>query len=171
MTRKANKTKTQSAGTPKRAAIYVRVSSERQADADRVSSQAQEADSRTYCEAHGYAVVDIYRDTEKYRVGGRMVEPSGTRSDRPQLKRMIADAHAGRFEVIVAWREDRLYRSYRPMLDVLECLEQTGMEIELVKETFDSKIAPVKAWAARMELDAKHDRMMMGVGEIGRAHV
>lgn len=157
-------------GGVKRAAIYVRVSSERQAD--RVSPEAQEADGIAYCAARGYVVVEIYRDVEKYRVGRRLVEPSGTRVDRPQLKRMLADARTGRFNVVIAWREDRLYRSFRPLLDVLECIEQTGIEIELVKEHFDRQIAPVKAWAARMELDAKHDRYMMGVaGRLSKGKV
>ena len=75
---------------------------------------------------------------------------------------MLASARTGDFDVIIAWREDRLYRSFRPMLDVLDCIDDTGVDIELVKETFDKRIAPVKAWAARMELDAKHDRFMMG---------
>jgi DNA invertase Pin-like site-specific DNA recombinase len=145
----------------KRAAIYIRVSSEKQAD--KVSPEAQEADCRALCEHKGYQVVGVYSDTEKYRVGKRLVEPSGTRADRPQLKRLLADARADVFEVIVAWREDRLYRSYRPMLDVLDTLDETHVDIELAKETFDRRIAPVKAWAARMELDAKHDRYMMGI--------
>jgi site-specific DNA recombinase len=76
---------------------------------------------------------------------------------------MLADARTGMFDVIVAWREDRLYRSYRPMLDVLDCIEETRIDIELAKETFDKRIAPVKAWAAKMELEAKHDRFLMGV--------
>jgi len=80
------------------------------------------------------------------------VEPSGLRHDRPQLKRMIADAYAGRFDVIIAWREDRLYRSYRPMADVLDMLDKSKVDLELVKENFDKAIAPVKAWAAKMEL-------------------
>lgn len=146
---------------PRRAAIYVRVSSERQAD--RVSPAAQEADALAYCERGGYTVVDVYRDIEKYRVGGRMVEPSGTRADRPQLRRMLADAGAERFDVMIAWREDRLYRSYRPMMDVMDCLEETGVDIELVKETFDKQMMGGKVWVARMELDAKHDRLMMGL--------
>jgi len=145
----------------KRAGIYIRVSSERQAD--KVSPQAQENDCRGYCESHGYYVVEVYRDIEKYRVGGKLVEPSGTRADRPGLRTMLCDAKSGHFDIIVAWREDRLYRSYRPMLDVLDTLDESGIELELVKETFDKRIAPVKAWAARMELDAKHDRFMMGV--------
>jgi len=148
--------------TNKRAAIYVRVSSERQA-IDKISPDAQEADCKDYCMTRGYTVVDIYRDIKKYRAGGRLVEPSGTRSDRPHLKHMLADARNGKFEVIVAWREDRLYRGYRPMLDVLDCMDETHIEIELVKETFDKRLAPVKAWAARMELDARQDRITMGI--------
>ncbi len=144
-----------------RAAIYIRVSSEKQGE--KVSPQAQEADCREYCHQQGYSVVEVYRDIERYRVGRRLVEPTGTRADRVGLKRLLADGHNQYFDVIVAWREDRLYRGYRPMLDVLDCIDETGIDIELVKETFDKRIAPVKAWAARMELDAKHDRFMMGV--------
>lgn len=145
----------------KQAAIYIRTSTERQKE--KVSPQAQEDDCRELCAKKGYQVVEVYRDIEKYRVGSRLVEPSGTRADRPALKRMLADCRAGNFQVIVAWREDRLYRSFRPMLDVLDCLSDTGADIELAKEAFDKKIAPVKAWAANMELEAKHDRFMMGV--------
>jgi len=75
---------------------------------------------------------------------------------------MLADARAGKFDVILAWQR-------------IGCIEVTtnarrvglprgtGIDIELAKETFDKNIAPVKAWAARMELQAKHDRLMMGV--------
>jgi len=146
----------------KRAAIYIRVSSERQAF-EKVSPDAQESDCKEYCKKHGYSVIKTYRDIQKYRVGNKLVEPSGTRSDRPMLKRMLSDAEYQKFDVIVAWREDRLYRSYRPMLDVLDCMDETHVEIELVKETFDKRLAPVKAWAARMELDAKQDRITMGI--------
>jgi site-specific DNA recombinase len=144
----------------KRAAIYVRVSTELQGQ--KVSPQEQEKDCRAYCAAHGYEVARLYRDTEKYRVGKRQVEPSGTRSDRPQFRQMLADAEA--FDVIVAWKEDRLYRSYRPMLDVLDCLEAHKLSVELVMEHFDPTLAPVKAWAARMELKAKSERTAMGRG-------
>jgi hypothetical protein len=75
------KTKKQSHSTM-RAAIYIRVSSERQAD--KVSPEAQEHDARELCERQDYIVTGVYRDTEKYRANGRLVEPSGTRHDRPQ---------------------------------------------------------------------------------------
>lgn len=144
----------------KRAAIYVRVSTELQAD--KASPVEQEKDCRALCERQGYAVVEVYRDTERYRVGKRLVEPSGTRADRPQFRRLLADAAAGAFDVIVAWKEDRLYRSYRAMLDVLDTIEAHTVTVELVKEHFDATLAPVKAWAARMELKAKSERTAMG---------
>ncbi len=48
------------------------------------------------------------------------------------------------------------------MLDVLERVEQGKMSVELVKEHFDPTIAPIKAWAARMELKARSERTAMG---------
>ena len=41
--------------------------------------------------AQGYQIVEVYRDTEKYGVRGRLVEPHGTRSDRPQFLRMLKE--------------------------------------------------------------------------------
>ena len=123
----------------KRAAIYVRVSSEaagaRQGQpAPAAQDEAQDKPARAReglpdLSARHTATrwLACYRDTEKYRASGRMVEPSGTRADRPQLKRMIADADAGSFDVLIAWREDRLYRAFRPMLDVLDCIERNGI--------------------------------------------
>lgn len=146
----------------KRAAIYVRVSSEKQAD--KVSPEAQEHDARELCQRQGYIVTDVYRDTEKYRANGRLVEPSGTRHDRPQFKRMLKDADAGLFDVIIAWREDRLYRGVnRAMLEISERVKAGAVSVELAKENYDPAIAEVKAWAAGVELQAKRDRHMMGI--------
>ncbi len=148
-------------GKTKRAAIYVRTSSEQQGQ--KASPQEQEKDCRAYCTDRGYRVVKVYCDIERYRVGNKLVEPSGTRSDRPGFRQILADGAAGLFDVIVAWREDRLYRGLRPMLDVIDCIEAHKLDVELVKETFDRKMAPVKAWVGRMELDAKQERTEMGM--------
>jgi len=144
-----------------RAAIYVRVSSELQAE--KVSPAEQEADAREYAQAQGYEVVEVYRDIERYRVGGRLVEPSGTRPDRPGFQKMIADARAGLFDVIVAWREDRLYRGLKPLIEVLDLVEEGIVDIDLVKETFDKSIAGIKASVAKMEIDAFRERTHLGV--------
>lgn len=161
-TKKAKQTNSAKAG-PKRAAIYVRVSTEEQAGEDKASPETQENDSRDLCKQQGYIVAEVYRDTEKYRVNGRLVEPSGTRNDRPQLKRMLADADAGQIDVIIAWREDRLYRGVnRAMLEISERVKAKAIEVELVKEHYDPDTAAVKAWAAGVELKARHDRIAMG---------
>ncbi len=152
---------TRRAPSPSRAAIYVRVSSELQAV--KASPAEQERSCREHAQAKGYAVVEVYRDIERYRLKGRMVEPSGTRSDRPGLVRMLADGEAGLFDVIVAWREDRLYRGLRPMLAVLDLVERGCFTIDLVTEMFDPRMAPIKASIAKMELEAFRERTAMGV--------
>jgi ATP-dependent protease HslVU (ClpYQ) peptidase subunit len=47
---------------------------------------------------------------------------------------MLKDAARDEFEVILAWREDRLYRGIRAMLIVLETIQDYQIEILLAKE-------------------------------------
>ena len=141
--------------------IYIRTSSETQGE--KSSPIEQEADSRRLAEEKGLNVVHIYRDVEKYRVGNKLVEPSGSRSDCPGLQEILKDAARDEFDIILARREDRLYRGLRSMLMALETVQEYKIEILLAQETFDPKIAPVRAWAAQMELDGMKERMGMGV--------
>lgn len=145
----------------RRAAIYIRTSSEHQGE--KASPEEQEADCRALAAENGLEVVHVYRDIKRYRVKRRMVDPSGTRSDRPGLVAMLRDARAGKFEVILAWREDRLYRGMRAMLNVLDVIQEEKLDVLLARETFDAKMAPIKAWVAQMELDGMKERMTMGV--------
>jgi len=148
----------------KRAAIYARVSSERQAADDRVSIEVQLADCEASCKEKGFIVVDRYVDREKYRVRGRLVQPSGQRKDRPQYRKMLKDALKGKFDVIVAWKEDRLYRGMYAAMPFSEILDELGrkLHIELVKETFDHRMLGIKAAMGKIELDNIRERMMMG---------
>ncbi|MGB8983059.1 MAG: recombinase family protein [Anaerolineales bacterium] len=93
----------------------------------------------------------------------RPQRPAGTRYDRPGLLAMLRDAEQGHFDVILAWREDRLYRGMRAMLMVIETVQTHKMTIMLARETFDPKMAPLKAWVAQMELEGIRERMTMGV--------
>ena len=144
----------------RRAVIYIRTSSETQGG--KASPSEQEVDCQTLAKEKGLQVVRVYRDVEKYRVGNRLVEPSGSRSDRPGLLAMLNDATRDKFDVIIAWREDRLYRGIQAMLTVLETARDYKIEILLAKENFDSKIAPIRAWVAQMELESMQERMAMG---------
>ena len=145
----------------RRAVIYIRTSSETQGE--KSSPLEQEADCLHLAQEKGLQVVHVYRDVEKYRAGNKMVEPSGSRSERPGLLAMLNNAASDEFDVILAWREDRLYRGLHSMLTVLETVQDYKIEILLAKENFDSKIAPVRAWAAQMELEGMKERLGMGV--------
>ncbi|MBI5954866.1 MAG: recombinase family protein [Chloroflexi bacterium] len=145
----------------KRAVIYVRTSSEQQGE--KCSPAEQESDCRQYAEKLGLVVVNVYRDIERYRVKNKWVEPSGTRYDRPGMLAMLRDATDDQFDVIIAWREDRLYRGMRAMLLILETIQQHNLTIMLALETFDPTTAPLKAWLAQVELENIKERMTMGV--------
>jgi DNA invertase Pin-like site-specific DNA recombinase len=145
----------------KRAVIYVRTSSEHQGE--KSSPDEQEADCRKAAEERGFLVVGVYRDTERYRSKGRLVDPSGTRTDRPRMMEMMRDGSNGGFDVILAWREDRIYRGMRAMLNFLEFIQHYKIDVVLARENFDVKMAPVKAWVAGIELDGMRERMSMGV--------
>ncbi|MBV6395165.1 MAG: hypothetical protein HFACDABA_00736 [Anaerolineales bacterium] len=110
----------------RRAVIYVRTSSETQGV--KSSPSEQESDCQTLAKEKGLQVVRVYRDVEKYKVGNGLVEPSGSRSDRPALQSMLKDAAKDKFDVILAWREDRLYRGIRVMLTVLEIVQDYKKE-------------------------------------------
>lgn len=149
-------------GQGKTAAIYVRVSSERQGDPEANSVPQQLKQCRDLARRLGLRVHAEYIDSEKYRVGSRMVEPGGGRVDRPALLRLLADGRAGKFTVVVAWKQDRLVRGLKASVTLLEWLDETGMEIALVKETFDRKYFQLLAAVSGMELENIRERMSMG---------
>lgn len=144
-----------------RAVIYRRTSTERQGE--RVSPEAQLADCEAHARAHHYLIVAVYTDIERFRSQGRLVEPSGTRVDRPDFQRLLADGHAGKFDIILAWKEDRLYRGVKAAVLVDDLLEARGVRVELVKETFDRKMLFIKAAIGRIELDSIRERTEMGM--------
>jgi DNA invertase Pin-like site-specific DNA recombinase len=130
----------------RRAAIYIRTSPETQSE--KPSPVEQEVDCRHFAQEKGSKIVRVYRDVEKYRVGNKLVEPSGSLSDHPGLLARLNDATKDEFDVTLVWREDRLYRGLRSMLTVLETVQDYKIEIMLAKENFDPKITPVRTWAA-----------------------
>src|SRR5689334_14517908 len=85
-----------------RAALYIRVSSEEQVEG--YSLDAQERAGRLYGDAHGWTVVQVYRD-----------EGKSARTDdlakRPAFQQLLADAEAGRVDAIVVHKLDRFSRN------------------------------------------------------------
>jgi DNA invertase Pin-like site-specific DNA recombinase len=82
-----------------KAAIYTRVSS-RELQADGYSLDAQETACRRLAKERGWSVVEVFTDQESART-----------TDRPGFKRMLRQAKAGRFDVLIVHKLDRFSRS------------------------------------------------------------
>ena len=147
----------------KRAAIYARVSRAYKEDDERTTIESQISDCEEYCRKRGYIVVQVYIEKDKYHYKGKLVNPSGARKDRPQYQKMIRAALNHEFEVIIAWKEDRLYRGMYAALPLAELLDENrDISVELIQETFDFKMLGIKAAIAKIELDNIRDRMVRG---------
>ncbi len=107
--------------TMKRAAIYSRVSTYEQ------SPQAQILDLHQMAAQRGYEVVAEYAD-----------KISGTKAKRPGLDQMMADARRGKFDVLMVWASDRIARSTKHFLEVLDELNRLGIEYISFRENIDT---------------------------------
>src|SRR6185436_14340676 len=101
----------------KRAAIYVRVSTDKQT----VENQLREL--RQVAERRGWQVVEVYDDAGISGAKGRQ--------DRPGLDRMLKDASKRRFDVVMAWAIDRLGRSLIGLLGTIQHFEACGVDLYL----------------------------------------
>ena len=141
----------------KGASIYVRVSSEAQALEESVSLDEQTRDIEAYAAERGYAITARYFDVE-----------SGVSRTRPGFQRLQADARAGQFDIIIAWKADRLARSGSAMGDLLDAVGRRVC-VETVKETFNLQTAELMASIARMERANFVERSLMGKKGAARA--
>src|SRR3984885_4186153 len=91
---------------PVRAAIYARVSTANNGQ----DPSMQTRELREYCERRGWKTTGQYVDEGI----------SSATDSRPQLNRLMADAHRRRFDAVVVWRFDRFARSVSHLLRALE---------------------------------------------------
>lgn len=80
----------------------------------------------------------LYPDYELYKVYGDL-GISGTKEDRPEFKRMIEDAKAGKFEVIITKSISRFARNTRLLLNALNELEGAGVGVIFLEENLDTR--------------------------------
>src|SRR5215468_7303263 len=99
-------------GILQRAAIYARISTTNHGQD--VSMQTHEL--RDYCERRGWTVAGEYVDSGI----------SGAKDRRPELDRLMADAHKRRFDVVAVWRFDRFARSVSHLLRALDTFRVLG---------------------------------------------
>lgn len=104
------------------AAIYARVST-----TQGQSVEMQLRDLRELAVRRGFAVVNEYCDEGV----------SGAKDSRPALDRMLADAQAGRFKVVLVWKLDRLGRSLVHLVQLMENFRGLGIELVSFSEGLD----------------------------------
>jgi DNA invertase Pin-like site-specific DNA recombinase len=108
----------------KRAAIYVRVSTDSQ------TIENQLCELRQVAERRGWEVVEVYNDAGISGAKGR--------ADRPGLDLLLKDASRRKFYVIMAWAIDRLGRSLIDLLGTIQHLEAVGVDLYLDQQAIDT---------------------------------
>ena len=118
-----------------RCAVYTRKSSEEGLDMDFNSLDAQRESCESYVasqKAEGWVLA-----ADHYDDGGF----SGGTLERPALKRLLADVKAGKVDVIVVYKIDRLSRSMLDFLNLVELFENYGVTFVSVTQSFNTKDA------------------------------
>lgn len=106
----------------RRAAIYVRVSTNKQ------TTENQEHVLRQVCADRGWHLHGVYDDTGH----------SGAKTSRPALDSMMNDARKGRFDVLLIWKLDRLGRSTIDLHNNAEHLRACNVDICCYTQPIDT---------------------------------
>jgi DNA invertase Pin-like site-specific DNA recombinase len=106
----------------KRVAIYARVST-----LNGQNPQLQLDELREYAHRRGWTMAGEYTD----------LGVSGAKDSRPELNRMLADAHARAFDGIAVWKLDRLGRSLKHLVTTIEDLACYGVSFVSLRDNLD----------------------------------
>jgi site-specific DNA recombinase len=96
-------------------------------------------------------------------------DASGATTRRPGLQRALAAARAGAFDVLLVYRVDRLTRSLRDLVTLLDDLDQAGVVFRSATEPFDTATAmgrmlvQMLGMFAQFERDTIIDRVIAGM--------
>lgn len=140
----------------KRAALYIRVSTEEQARHG-FSLGEQRHDLEQYAREHNYIVVGVYADE------GNTARKALSR--RRELQRLLADVQAGKVDVILLKCLDRWFRSVKDFYKVQEILDAHGVAWECTQEDYNTTttngrlMLNLKLSIAQNESDQTSDRI------------
>jgi DNA invertase Pin-like site-specific DNA recombinase len=138
-----------------RAAIYARVSTTGQGQ----SPEMQVRELREYCERRGWQIAGEYVDAGI----------SGAKDSRPELNKLMADAHRRRFDAVVVWKFDRFARSVSHLLRALETFNALGVAFVSLSEQIDTStptgkmVFTVLGAVAELERSLIAERVRAGV--------
>ena len=112
----------------KRAAIYVRVSLDR--EGTKASPETQEAECRALCRSRGWEVAGVFSDRDRSAFRG---------ARRPQFERLLHEVEQGRANVVVAYKLDRLTRGgISGLWPILERLKRVDVGLAFVHDQVDT---------------------------------
>jgi site-specific DNA recombinase len=147
-----------------RAAIYARVSTDKQGRDQTIDSQLEAL--RRWATAHGHELGDdhVYSD-EGY---------SGARLDRPALDRLRDGAREGEFDVIGVYSPDRLARRYAYQILLLEELRKAACDVEFIErpisdDPHDQLLLQIQGAIAEYERAVLAERFRRGKLQKARA--
>lgn len=106
-----------------KAAIYARVSTINNGQLP----EMQLHDLRDSCMRRGWEVAGEYVD----------IGQSGAKDSRPELNRLMSDAHERKFDLVLTWKLDRFGRSLRHLVNALADLEARGVALVSLKDNID----------------------------------
>lgn len=149
--------------TTNKVAIYVRVSTTNQAE-EGYSIEEQKDKLSSYCNIKDWSVYKIYTD------GGF----SGSNTKRPALEQLIRDAKKKLFDTVLVYKLDRLSRSQKDTLYLIEdVFIKNGIEFLSLQENFDTSTPFGKAMIGLLSVFAQLEREQikerMQLGKLGRA--
>jgi DNA invertase Pin-like site-specific DNA recombinase len=130
-----------------RAAIYTRVSTN-----VGQSPEMQSRELRQFCKARGWQIVDEYTDKGI----------SGAKDSRPELNRLMADAHKRKFDAVVVWKFDRFARSVSHLLRALENFQALGIAFVSLSESLDTSTPAGKMVFTVLGAVAELERSLIG---------
>jgi DNA invertase Pin-like site-specific DNA recombinase len=142
----------------KRAAVYVRVSTNEQ------ETEMQETELREYAENRTWSST-VYRD-KGY---------SGAKNDRPALNALLADMRKRKFDVVVVWALDRLARSLKQLLSIAEECKALDVDLVSLKQNVDTTLPAGKlsfqilGAVAEFEREMLRERVRAGMAQAKRA--
>jgi len=106
-----------------RCGIYARVSTNN----GHQDPEMQLRELREYVQRRGWTIAGEFVD--------RM---TGTKDSRPELDKLMADAHKRRIDVVIVWKFDRFARSVSHLLRALETFKALGIDFVSYSEQMDT---------------------------------
>jgi DNA invertase Pin-like site-specific DNA recombinase len=131
----------------KRAALYVRVSTDRQTVENQIAALSAVAAAR------GWQIVETFSDAGISGAKGR--------KDRPGLDELLRQAQRGRFDVVMAWAIDRIGRSLVDLLNTIEGLKACGVDLYLDQQAIDTTTPSGKLMLQMTGAFAEFERAMI----------